>query len=147
MFVSNRKIRVLIAGIGTDNNESGRTNELAGFLRDAGMDIIGTERCETPESIAAAAIRGDVDVVGLSMNGAHIPICERVVALLRANRMDDCLVVACDADDKDQTLGKQGVSKAFRVGTSPSSVVEYLQSHVRPPWTIPENPQMEVVYV
>lgn len=147
MFVSNRKIRVLIAGIGAGNNESGRANELAGFLRDAGMDIIGAERSESPESIAAAAIRGDVDVVGLSMNGVHIRICEQVAALLRANRMDDCLVVACDADDKDQTLRKQGVSKTFPIGASPTSVVEYLQSHVRPPWSIPENPQMEVEYV
>jgi methylmalonyl-CoA mutase, C-terminal domain len=135
MFVSNRKIRVLIAG------NSGRTNELAGFLRDAGMDIISTRQSGSPESIATGAIRDDVDVVGLSLNGIDNGVCEQVVALLRANSMNDCLVVVCDADDDHQPVEMQGASKAFCAGTSPSSVVEYLQSHVRPPWSIPENPQ------
>lgn len=144
MFVSNRKIRVLIARLGDDNNGSRRTNELAAFLRDAGMDIIGAEASQTPENIAAAAIREDVDVIGLSMNGAHNTTCQRVVAMLRANSMDDCLVVACDTAPNEETrfLEKQGVSKAFPLGAPPSVVIDYLQSHVRPPWSIPENPQM-----
>ena len=150
MFVSNRKIRVLIAGLGDNNNGSRRTNELTEFLRDAGMDIISADESETPENIAAAAVHDDVDVVGLSMNGVHNTTCQRVVALLRANRMDDCLVVACDTapDHETQRLERQGVSKAFPLGAPPSTVIDYLQSHVRPPWPLPENPQIfEVGFV
>lgn len=140
MFVSNRKIRVLIAG--NDNDESRRATELAGYLRDAGMDIIATRRCESPETIAEAAVRDDVDAVGISLNGVHNTICEQIVALLRANSMDDCLVVVCDTvpEDGAQNLEKQGVSKAFPLGSPPSAVVDYLQAHVRPPWSLPYTP-------
>jgi methylmalonyl-CoA mutase cobalamin-binding domain/chain len=139
MFVSNRKIRVLIAGI--DNDHSRRTDELAGFLRDAGMDIIDS-RCESPETIAAAAVRDDVDAVGMSVNGVHNTVCQQIVALLRAKSVDDCLVVVCDTvpEDEAQNLEEQGISKAFPLGAPPSAVVDYLQAHVRPPWSLPFTP-------
>ncbi|HET7287021.1 MAG TPA: hypothetical protein VFI71_06105 [Pyrinomonadaceae bacterium] len=149
MFVSNRKIRVLVADVGSDD-QSRRTTTLAEFLRDAGMDIVGASRCDSPEKIAAAAVGADVDVVGLSLNGARNTLCEQVVALLRASSMDDCLVIACDAlkDGETKTLEQHGVSKAFPSGVSPSAVVDFVQSHVRPPWSLPDAPQfMELAMV
>ena len=142
MFVSNRKIRVLIAGVGIDDDEPRRANVLAGFLRDAGMDIVATWQCETPETIAAAAVKDDVDAVGISLNGVHNTVCQRIAELLRANSMDDCLVVACDTvpEAAAQNLEEQGVSKAFPMGASPSAVAAYLQAHVRPPWSLPYTP-------
>lgn len=138
MFVSKRRIRVLVAKLGLNGQDSG-AKAIGRFLRDAGMDVIYTGRDQTPEMIAAAARREDVDAVGFSfLNGANNSLCQRVVALLRANSMDDCLVVACDtlplADA--QSLKEQGISKAFPVGASPRAVVEYLQTSVRPPWPL-----------
>lgn len=149
VFVSNRKIRVLVADVGIDD-ESQHNSGLAEFLRDAGMDIVGANPCDSPEKIAATAAGADVDVVGLSLNGRHNTVCQQVVALLRACSMDDCLVIACDAvqDDEAKKLEEHGVSKAFRPGVSPSAVVEFVQNHVRPPWSLPDSPQyMELAMV
>lgn len=142
MFVSNRKIRVLVAGVGNDE-ESRPITRLADSLRDAGMDIVGASRCDSPEEIAAAAVRADVDVVGLSLNDRSNIFCKQVAALLRAGSMDDCLVVACDIVQQDEarTLEQHGVSKAFPLGAPFSAVVDYLQTNVRPPWSLPESPQ------
>ena len=57
-------------------------------LRDAGMEVIYTGLRQTPEQIVAAAAQEDVDAVGLSiLSGAHLPICRRVIELLREKGM------------------------------------------------------------
>ncbi|HYJ88188.1 MAG TPA: cobalamin-dependent protein, partial [Pyrinomonadaceae bacterium] len=134
MFVSKRRIRVLVAKLSLDGHDRG-AKVIVGFLRDAGMDVIYTDLRQTAEMIAEAAAREDVDVVGLSfLNGAHNTLCKRVVALLRAKSMDDCLVVVCDlvAQEDAQILNEQGISKVFPPGASPHAVVEYMQTNVRP---------------
>jgi methylmalonyl-CoA mutase C-terminal domain/subunit len=145
MFVSDREISVLIAGVGIEEDELRRRNELASSLRDAGMKIISVARCETPEDIAAAAVKDDVDVIGLSLNDIHDTTCQRVVALLRANSMEDVLVVACGPvpEAKAHRLEEEGISKAFPLGAPASAVINYVQTHVRAPWAIPDNPQLQ----
>jgi len=140
MFVSNRKIRVLIAG---DEDESHRTEEIAKSLREAGMDVIDSGCCATAETIVADAAKFDVDVVSLSLTDISRTVCQQLMRLLHANSMDDCLVVACDASTADAALDLeyQGVSKAFPLGAPANAVVQYLHTHVRAPWTLPENPQ------
>ena len=53
--------------------------------------MIYTGLRQSPEQIVAAAAQEDADVIGLSiLSGAHLPICRRVVELLRERGMDSC---------------------------------------------------------
>ena len=80
-----RKIRVLVAKPGLDGHDRG-AKVVARALRDAGMEVVYTGLRQSPEQIVAAAAQEDVDVVGLSiLSGAHLPICRRVLELLREN--------------------------------------------------------------
>ena len=91
--MSDRKIRVLVAQPGLDGHDRG-AKVIARALRDAGMEVIYTGLRQTPEMIAAAALQEDVDAVGVSiLSGAHNTLCPRIVDLLRAQGMDDCLVL------------------------------------------------------
>src|SRR5512140_3748924 len=91
--MADQPIRVLVAKPGLDGHDRG-AKVVARALRDAGMEVIYTGIRQTPEMIAEAALQEDVDVVGLSiLSGAHMALCPRVVQLLRAQGMDDVLVV------------------------------------------------------
>ena len=88
-----RRIRVVIAKPGLDGHDRG-AKVIARALRDAGMEVIYTGLRQTPEQIVAAAAQEDADVIGLSiLSGAHLPICRRVMELLREHGLDDVLVV------------------------------------------------------
>jgi methylmalonyl-CoA mutase C-terminal domain/subunit len=111
---------------------------LADSLRDAGMDVIQPGLDQTAETIAATALREDVDVVSFSQDDSHENLSQRVAALLRANSVADCLVVVCDSplavDEKSLTA--QGISKVFPPGVPLNALVDYLQTNVRPPWAL-----------
>jgi len=130
--MTDRKIRVLIAKPGLDGHDRG-AKVVARALRDAGMEVIYTGIRQTPEMIAEAALQEDVDVVGLSiLSGAHMALCPRVLELLRAQGMDDVLVlVGGIIPDEDvaplKALGVQGV---FGPGTSTVEIVEFIRQHV-----------------
>src|SRR3990172_10442783 len=105
------KIRVVIAKPGHDRG----AKVIARALRDAGMEVIYTGLRQTPEQIVAAALQEDADVIGLSiLSGAHNHICPRVMELLKAQGLDDVLVVVGgiipDVDiPKLQAIGVEGV--------------------------------------
>ncbi len=83
-----RKIRVVIAKPGLDGHDRG-AKVIARALRDAGMEVIYTGLRQSPEQIVAAAAQEDAEVIGLSiLSGAHLPICRRVVELLRERGME-----------------------------------------------------------
>ena len=88
-----RKLRVVIAKPGLDGHDRG-AKVIARALRDAGMEVIYTGLRQTPEQIVTAALQEDADVVGLSiLSGAHNHIAPRLMDLLKANGLDDVLVV------------------------------------------------------
>jgi methylmalonyl-CoA mutase C-terminal domain/subunit len=58
-------MRVLITVLGLDQHEAGSLF-VARLLRDAGVEVVYAGRFQTPETIAAAALEEDVDVVGVS---------------------------------------------------------------------------------
>ncbi len=88
-----RPTRVLVAKPGLDGHDRG-AKVIARALRDAGMEVIYTGIRQTPRMIVQAAAQEDVDVLGLSiLSGAHLDILPEVVDLLRAQEMDDVLVV------------------------------------------------------
>ncbi|HEX9115513.1 MAG TPA: cobalamin B12-binding domain-containing protein [Anaerolineae bacterium] len=129
--MADRKIRVLVAKPGLDGHDRG-AKVVARALRDAGMEVIYTGIRQTPEMIAEAALQEDVDVVGLSiLSGAHKALCPRVVELLRAQGLDDVLVVVGGIipDEDVDFMHSIGVSGVFGPGTSTHDIVEFIRSH------------------
>jgi methylmalonyl-CoA mutase C-terminal domain/subunit len=128
------KIRVLVAKPGLDGHDRG-AKVIARALRDAGMEVIYTGLRQTPEMIATAAVQEDVDAVGVSiLSGAHNTLCPRIVSLLRANGMNDCLVLVGGIVPQEDIPGlKQlGVAEVFLPGTSTEDIVTFLRANVKP---------------
>jgi methylmalonyl-CoA mutase C-terminal domain/subunit len=134
-FMSERKIRVLVAKPGLDGHDRG-AKVVARMLRDAGFEVIYTGIRQTPQMIAEAALQEDVDVVGLSiLSGAHMTLCPKVVELLRAQGQDNVLVVigGIIPDEDVEKLKAAGVDGVFGPGTSSEEYVNFITSHVQVP--------------
>ena len=127
-----RRIRVLVAKPGLDGHDRG-AKIVARALRDAGMEVIYTGLRQTPEQIAKAALQEDVDAIGISiLSGAHNTILPRISELLRAQGMDDVLLVVGGIipDEDIAGLKQTGVSEVFQPGASTQDIVEFIRSHV-----------------
>jgi methylmalonyl-CoA mutase C-terminal domain/subunit len=98
------------------------------------MEVIYTGLRQTPEQIVAAALQEDADVIGLSiLSGAHNHIAPRLMDLLKANGLDDVLVVIGgiipDVDiPKLQALGVKGV---FLPGAPMQGIIDFINANVR----------------
>ena len=126
------KLRVLVAKPGLDGHDRG-AKVVARALRDAGMEVIYTGLRQTPEQIAAAAAQEDVDAVGLSiLSGAHLPICRRVIELLREKGMEGVRVFVggiIPAQDIPE-LKTMGVAEVFLPGSSLQDVIRVIEGAV-----------------
>jgi methylmalonyl-CoA mutase C-terminal domain/subunit len=124
-----RKIRVVVAKPGLDGHDRG-AKIIARALRDAGMEVIYTGLHQTPEQIAETVIQEDADAVGLSiLSGAHMTLVPRVVALLKAQGVDDVLVTVggtIPADDIPE-LKELGVAEVFTPGAGTDEIVEFVR--------------------
>jgi methylmalonyl-CoA mutase, C-terminal domain len=130
-----RRLRVVIAKPGLDGHDRG-AKVIARALRDAGMEVIYTGLRQTPEQIVSAALQEDADVIGLSiLSGAHNHIVPRLMQLLRAQGMDDVLVlVGGIIPDVDVPgLVAQGVKGIFLPGTPMHDIVKFIRANVRDP--------------
>lgn len=127
------KIRVVIAKPGLDGHDRG-AKVIARALRDAGMEVIYTGLRQTPEMIVGAALQEDADVIGLSiLSGAHMHICPKVVELLKAQGLDDVLVVV-GGIIPDQDLPKlhaMGITGVFIPGTPMQQIVDFIAANAR----------------
>jgi methylmalonyl-CoA mutase C-terminal domain/subunit len=127
-----RRIRVVIAKPGLDGHDRG-AKIVARALRDAGMEVIYTGLRQSPEQIVAAAVQEDADVIGLSiLSGAHLPICRRVVELLREQGMDGVRLFVggiIPAQDVAE-LEALGVAGIFLPGASTRDVVRAIRESV-----------------
>src|SRR5262249_29174386 len=132
LMATERKIRVVIAKPGLDGHDRG-AKVVARALRDAGMEVIYTGLRQSPEQIVAAAAQEDVDVVGLSiLSGAHLPICRRVIDLLKEKKMDTVRVFVggiIPAQDVPE-LKKMGVAEVFLPGSSTQDVIKMIEGSV-----------------
>ena len=120
-----RRTRVVIAKPGLDGHDRG-AKVIARALRDAGMEVIYTGLRQSPEQIVAAAAQEDADVIGLSiLSGAHLPICRRVVELLRERGMQSVRVfVGGIIPSQDiPELKRLGVAEVFLPGASTVDVI------------------------
>jgi len=118
--MENQKPRVLVGKPGLDGHDRG-VKVVARALRDAGMEVIYTGLRQTPEMIVETALQEDVDGIGLSiLSGAHLPLMERIMELLRENEMDDIPVFlgGIIPDEDISELEAMGVRAIFGPGTS-----------------------------
>ena len=127
-----KKIRVLIAKPGLDGHDRG-AKIIARALRDAGMEVIYTGLRQTPEMIATAAAKEDVDVIGLSiLSGAHNTICPQLMKLLQEKEMTEVTVlVGGIIPEADIPAMKQsGIAEIFLPGTSTQDIVEFIHKRL-----------------
>ena len=124
-------IRVLVAKPGLDGHDRG-AKVIARALRDAGMEVIYTGIRQTPQMVVQAAAQEDVAVLGLSiLSGAHMELMPEIMRLLRAQQMDDVLVILGGiVPEPDRApLAEMGVSAVFGPGTSTNDIVDYIASN------------------
>ena len=126
-----RKIRVLLAKPGLDGHDRG-AKVVAHAMREAGMEIIYTGLHQTVASIVNQAVQEDVDVIGLSiMSGAHIPICKKLMGMVKEQGMDNKLVVVGGViPNKDIPVLKDiGVRGIFPGGSYFNEIVDFIDEN------------------
>jgi methylmalonyl-CoA mutase C-terminal domain/subunit len=132
-MTSERKIRVLLAKPGLDGHDRG-AKVVAHALKEAGMEVIYTGLHQTVPSIVKQAMQEGVDVIGLSiMSGAHIPICRKLMGMVKKEGLDDVLVVVGGViPNKDiSTLKNLGVKGIFPGGARFDEVTTFIKENVR----------------
>ena len=127
-------IRVVIAKPGLDGHDRG-AKVVARALRDAGMEVIYTGLHQTPEQIVETALQEDAQAVGLSiLSGAHMTLFARLMELLTERGATDIVVfgggIIPDADI--EPLKALGVAEVFTPGTTTTTIVDWVRSHVAP---------------
>src|SRR5213078_2419821 len=130
---SEKKIRVVVAKPGLDGHDRG-AKIIARALRDAGMEVIYTGLHQTPEQIVETIIQEDADALGLSiLSSAHMTLVPRVVALLKAQGVDDVVVTVggtIPADDIPE-LKRLGVAEVFTPGAPTQDIIDFIQGAVQ----------------
>jgi len=133
-----RRIRVLVAKPGLDGHDRG-AKIVARALRDAGMEVIYTGLRQTAEQISSAAVQEDVDAIGISiLSGAHNTIIPRICELLRAEGMNDVLLVVGGIipDEDIPGLKQAGVAEVFQPGASTQTIIEFIRKNVKKQWLV-----------
>jgi methylmalonyl-CoA mutase C-terminal domain/subunit len=117
---------VIVAKPGLDGHDRG-AKVIARALRDAGFEVIYTGLHQTPEQVVQAALQEDADAVGLSLlSGAHLTLVPRVVDGLRAQGLDDVLLIV-GGTIPEADIGKLkelGVAEVFTPGASLLTIIE-----------------------
>lgn len=125
-----RKVRVLVGKPGLDGHDRG-AKVVALALRDAGFEVIYTGLHQSIEAIVAAAKDGAVDVIGLSiMSGAHMPLCKRLVELVRKEGLDEVLLVVGGVIPKKEVaeLEALGMHGVFPGGTPFDEFISWIRN-------------------
>jgi len=127
-------IRVVIAKPGLDGHDRG-AKVVARALRDAGMEVVYTGLHQTPEQVVETALQEDARAIGLSiLSGAHMTLFARVMELLKERDATDIVVfgggIIPDADIAP--LKELGVAEVFTPGTTTTTIVDWVRSHVVP---------------
>jgi methylmalonyl-CoA mutase, C-terminal domain len=124
-----RRYRVVVAKPGLDGHDRG-AKVIARALRDAGFEVIYTGLHQTPEQVVQAVVQEDADAVGLSLlSGAHLTLVPKVIEGMRAEGLDDVLVVCGGIiPDKDiPVLNAAGVAAVFTPGAPLPEIARWLE--------------------
>lgn len=125
--------RILIGKPGLDGHDRG-AKVIARALVDAGFEVIYTGLHQTPEDIVAGAIQEGVDLIGLSvMSGAHLPLVERIHALLGESEADIPIVIGGVIPGEDHAALKAlGVAEVFTPGAELGEITAFITSLLDP---------------
>jgi len=118
-------IKILVGKPGLDGHDRG-AKVIALALRDAGMEVIYTGLHKTLEQIVRTAVQEGVDVIGLSiMSGAHLPICRRLLELMRTEGIAEIPVVVGGVIPQQDVpkLKEMGIQGVFPGGTPFDEIV------------------------
>ena len=129
---SGRRIRVVLSKVGLDGHDRG-VRVIAQALRDAGMEVIYAGLRRTPEYIARIVVEEDADVLGLSiLSGAVVPLTRRVQEALRAQQVDDVVLVVGGIvpEPARAELTAMGVEGVFTPGSPLSAIVTFIRASV-----------------
>lgn len=131
--MSDYPIKVVVGKPGLDGHDRG-AKVISRALVEAGMEVVYLGLRQTPESIVAAALEEDADVIGLSiLSGAHMTQFRRVRELMEKEGLSDRLLTGGGIiPTKDQeALSAIGVGKLFGPGDDPSEIVDYIKGWVK----------------
>jgi len=120
-----RPPRVMVTKIGLDGHDRG-SRLVAGFLRDAGMEVIYTAPWQAIETVVNQAMEEDVDAVGVSSLATDHLLMPKLMDAMRAAGLDDVSVVlgGIVPDNEVQALYDAGVSAVFHPGSSREEIVD-----------------------
>ena len=117
--MAEKKIKILVGKPGLDGHDRG-AKVIALALRDAGMEVLYTGLHQTIEQIVRTALQEAVDVIGLSiMSGAHLPICQKMLELMKAEGIEDIPIAVGGVIPKRDIpkLKEMGIKGVFPGGT------------------------------
>ena len=130
--MADRKIRILLGKVGLDGHDRG-VRMIAAWLRDAGMEVVYIGTHNTPERTVSIAIEEDVNIIGLSFQGAdHLPLLKEVTKEIKQKDLTDILlIVGGNIPKKDiQVLKDMGVNEVFPVGAMMQNIVNYIDQNI-----------------
>ena len=87
-----RPARVMVTKIGLDGHDRG-SRLVAGFLRDAGMEVIYTAPWQAIETVVNQAMEEDVDAIGISSLATDHLLVPKLMEAMRAAKLDDVVVI------------------------------------------------------
>ena len=124
-----RPPRVLVTKIGLDGHDRG-SRIVAGFLRDAGMEVIYTAPWQSIDTVVSQAVEEDVDAIGISSLATDHLLVPKLMNALRDANLDDVVVVVGGIvpDDEVSLLTDAGVMAVFHPGSSRQEIVNTLSS-------------------
>ena len=127
--VLGRPARVLVTKIGLDGHDRG-SRLVAGFLRDAGMEVIYTAPWQAIETVVRQAMEEDVDVIGISSLATDHLLVPQLMKALRETQMDDVAVVVGGIIPENEIglLEDAGVAAVFHPGASRDHIVGRITS-------------------
>ena len=99
------------------------------MLRDAGVEVIYLGPFQSTETVTAAAVQEDVDVIGLSfLGGDHLNWVSPMLQEMKKQNMGIPLVIGGVIPREDVPLLKDmGVEEVFTAGTPFETIKDYFQ--------------------
>ncbi len=122
-------MKVLLSKPGLDGHDVG-VKVLAHGLIDAGYEVVYTGLRKTIEEIIEAAIKNNVDIIGMSiLSGTHLVLAEKMNKVMKERNLNTPWFVGGNIPAKDiEKLKQLGAHNAFPTGSKISDVVNYFNS-------------------